>query len=713
MAIHDFGEKIGGAKKDLWKLRGMNVSDLLEMNDAEKLKLITKDNVWQKPDYAELVANGLPIKVAYFIKTVRDSLGAKPALTNRDNTPEAISDKQEKYIQFVGYVRDAVLSCKTVEDVLGLGNRKWLVDNGYIEGGKSYYVRPTAKAGDVITNKFLRAFCVTNYDISKYDREIARKQFLYTEEQKILSKYEFFKYVNAVWETDYRGEITFKLGGNYFYPKGEHADKESWEEGSYILSNARHAILGRNFESLDAAKQFALAKESGQEVEKPKKKGKTRFVPAQLAHIRRIGDDIRRGRSMTGQDFLNAFEFKGGEFGNWMSEKDRQASLNLGYEALYDLAKTLQIGLKDVSLGQALSIAFGARGSGNAMAHYEPMREVINLTKMKGAGSLAHEWAHALDDIVGKRLGVNGFMTGNLHDKRVPESLKKLIDVMKYKEISDEAATLRRKKELDVFVGNVRRYVDGFFSSHKMSPEQIAYKNELIDSYLNNSVNCGDTFFKCVTTGEGNIDIDALSEFSKEVFGHVITKGDRVQLAHYQNNIRYKLENLDRPQKVKTEFYDNSISFDKAHSKTDHGYWQSNEEMFARAFACYVADKVDGRSDYLCGHSDMAVTTVEGAQKGEYVTIKAFPVGEERKLINHCFDDFFKELKELNLLHHKDDYGVEMRRERKEPVWDRLPETEEEAYPVTLLDLLDDAYRRSAETVKEGQVLNKEKTFGE
>ena len=36
-AHEDFGEKIGGAKKDLWKDRGLYVDDLDAMNDREML----------------------------------------------------------------------------------------------------------------------------------------------------------------------------------------------------------------------------------------------------------------------------------------------------------------------------------------------------------------------------------------------------------------------------------------------------------------------------------------------------------------------------------------------------------------------------------------------------------------------------------------------------------------------------------------------------
>lgn len=716
MAIQDFGEKIGGAKKDLWKERGMILSDLSEMNDAEKLKFIKKDAVWQKPDYAALVAEGLPIRVAWFVKTVRDSLGAKPAISSYDRTPEEIQEKQERFIEFVGAIRDAVMACKTEADVLALGKRDWLADNGFVEGGNSYYVRPTDAAGGMISNKFLRAFIVSARDLSRYDREIAKKQFLYSDEQKTLSKYEFFKYVNAEWGTDYRGVTTFKLGGNYFYPKGEFAEKDSWQDGTYVLSNVRHDILGRNFESLEAAQQFVLDKESGKESSpQQKKKGKTRFTPPQLQHILRKGDDVRHGRAVSGQDYLDVFGFKGGEFGNWMSEMDRQVSLNLGYEALFDLAKALQVELKDIALAHELSIAFGARGSGSALAHYEPLREVINLTKMRGAGSLAHEWGHALDDIIGKRLGLPEFMSENVTHKNVPQSFKKLMDAMKFTVVDDATAKAERLQDIELYQNRLRSSINRQFPISRMTEEQIARKDALIQRYFDNAISCGKSYFGYVNSGSGNVDIDALSEYRKEIVGRVIPKEERVLLAQYQYSLCGRLERLDKPQKVRSQFYENSVLFDKQFSKTDHGYWASNVELFARAFACYVHDKVDGRSDYLCGHSEACIIPVLNQRTNEYETLAAIPQGEERERINACFDEMIQELKEMGLFHHKEDFTNEVDRFKPpmqsvipdgiKSVWDdenfelRSPEGRPgDEHQMSFLDLLDNAFERSKTT---------------
>tara|TARA_R110002051_G_scaffold28421_1_gene67568 strand:- start:6085 stop:16080 length:9996 start_codon:yes stop_codon:yes gene_type:complete len=115
----------------------------------------------------------------------------------------------------------------------------------------------------------------------------------------------------------------------------------------------------------------------------------------------RIGPDHRGGQDVTTEQFMEAFGLRGGQFGNWVKQgantKERQGMLNDAYDAFMDLANLLNIPSEAIGLGGKLGMSFGARGKGAAMAHYEPSQVVINLTKTKGAGTLAHEWFHALD----------------------------------------------------------------------------------------------------------------------------------------------------------------------------------------------------------------------------------------------------------------------------------------------------------------------------
>ena len=117
----------------------------------------------------------------------------------------------------------------------------------------------------------------------------------------------------------------------------------------------------------------------------------------------RVGEDYRKGEDITAEQFREQFGFRGVQFGNWTNQKDRQAALNNAFDSFMDLAKILGISPKAVSLNGELGIAFGARGGGGAKAHYEREEVVINLTKTMGAGSLAHEWWHALDNYFAHR----------------------------------------------------------------------------------------------------------------------------------------------------------------------------------------------------------------------------------------------------------------------------------------------------------------------
>ncbi len=122
----------------------------------------------------------------------------------------------------------------------------------------------------------------------------------------------------------------------------------------------------------------------------------------------RTGEDWRKGADVSAEQLMEQFGFRGVQFGNWANQRDRQAAVNGAFDALMDLAQILGVSPRALSLNGELGLAFGARGGGSAAAHYEPGEVVINLTKTQGAGSLAHEWWHALDNYFARHGNVKG-----------------------------------------------------------------------------------------------------------------------------------------------------------------------------------------------------------------------------------------------------------------------------------------------------------------
>lgn len=119
----------------------------------------------------------------------------------------------------------------------------------------------------------------------------------------------------------------------------------------------------------------------------------------------RVGVDVLGGGDIGTEELMDTFRLRGVQFGASLSTREKQAWINESFCALHDLARV--IGFKPAWLGMgnasrdALALAFGARGQGGAMAHYEPSLQVFNLSRLRGAGSLAHEWGHGLDHYLG------------------------------------------------------------------------------------------------------------------------------------------------------------------------------------------------------------------------------------------------------------------------------------------------------------------------
>lgn len=383
--IEDFGEHIGGAKKEIWRLRNMLVSDLDDIELKEYLDVVTKDNIWKAPDYVEM-CNTRPVEVAYFIRHVREKLKPKT---------EVVGDGQdrrraENYIKFVENVRNLCETLRTTDDCKNLAhNIKQLYKNSSGTWTSEVYYTPGME------NKFFK-------DISTDLRHLF-----------VEARVQGFPH-------DFRGAYK----GVKIRQRGE-----KW----FILLNTtnydlRHKFMDKSFDSLDDAISFCRSDgiDILDESKTTKKVSKLfKVVRPQLERIERKGPNLAPvlekhygHQSMTGELLMQTFKFRGGEFGNWNTQDDRLAYLHYAFDAFMDLAYVLEYSVNNIGLRPsvshklgAIAIAFGSRGSGTALAHYEPARRVINLTKMKGAGSLAHEFGHAFDDTLGIACGLSGLST--------------------------------------------------------------------------------------------------------------------------------------------------------------------------------------------------------------------------------------------------------------------------------------------------------------
>lgn len=177
------------------------------------------------------------------------------------------------------------------------------------------------------------------------------------------------------------------------------------------------------------------------------KESKNRNYTTERKSRERVGKDWRNGKDATPDMFVDmdgkksVFGFRAVEFGNYVTNKERQQFLNDIYDALMDMSDVLGVSPRALSLGGQLAIAVGARGKSSASGHYEPEKNVINLTKTSGYGVLAHEWMHAFDryfsnyDPSAIYVGGVRYATGTEYKddtrQEVKDAFAALMDVMK------------------------------------------------------------------------------------------------------------------------------------------------------------------------------------------------------------------------------------------------------------------------------------------
>lgn len=615
----DFGEHIGGARKELWSAGGINLEDLLDMNDAEKAKFVKKDNIWKKPGYEQMVEAGVPKVVAYAIKEVRNAIPAKPYVSYfEQDDPEKVKYRMECYVKFVTMIRDTMSGVSSEEEFM---EKQQVVYNQIVDPERStrYSISSKTEYTGLFQTKLLRAIRCNHQTFCNYIHYMEMEQFAVKKEDK----------VPAGWKIE-------KYSPDGFYSRS----RVGCIRDTYIVSKG-YSVIEKNIPTYEEA--LCKCQEYAKQL-RAKKPRKASATPKQLKRVERTGlPDVRNGRDIVGEDFLKDFGIRGGEFGNWMSEKDAQASLNMAYEAFCDFADVLGIPLSSVSFCGRLAIAFGARGQGSAVAHYDPLREVINITKMKGAGSLGHEMFHALDDIVAKKLGLKKMMTESFEKEKIPESVRNVISAMQYRKATKEEIEAEKAKKIGNTEKLLQKCIDSVFPADGLTDAQVKKRAELVrDIFADKEEHL------ISIDGTATAAIEALSSYKKEVTGRVINKESRKDLFwtwyRYERAVTASYNDMQ----MLSEYHKESKKMDDCTAKDKFGYWSSTVEMFARAGACYLTDMLKAKgakSDYLSGHSESCV----GMDKN-LNPVYAMPRGEERKAINAAIHDMIEDLKAKELI---------------------------------------------------------------
>ena len=279
-----------------------------------------------------------------------------------------------------------------------------------------------------------------------------------------------------------------------------------------------------------------------------------------------------------------------------MNDQDAGSHIQHAYGALADLADLVGIEPSQIAHGKKLAIAFGARGSGRASAHYEPDRAVINLTHTRGGGSLAHEWAHFMDHVMsGGTFAVEGMrrrMAAASHGETAaqvhPDVQRAFADVMRV--IKTPSAELR---------------------------EELQNRTNQAYSEVEHARN-----------------LDAMAPRGTEE--HAARRKEWQEASD-----RYKEA---RKQQTK---HRGSSKF-ATHAELLGDYWVRPHEMFARAFESWAEDKLEAakrKNTYLVVDTQRLYNVTRKTRDGGTAHgLEPYPQGAERKVINGAIDRLVESL---------------------------------------------------------------------
>lgn len=649
----------------------------IETNPREAKELITKSNLFGDVSWGNLREQGMQSAAGFLIDRVYASVGTEPA----EDSPQARKD----YAFGLQTIRERLERCKSVDDVVKIVDEMRDESRGSMlsDEDADRYQALSAQAIDKLNErhilndakdvayKVMRSarndLYAAEYDINKRERrkwKVPPEMVVALEVAKVRSE-SAEKAWESVWGES-KGKLDQLENDIGVFQREMHEIREraitrnaaenpltrawnvlgarfnsvlNFRSSTFIYGNKRisgseafrsHVVSAKN----DKIKDWAWAEKEGGTKVKQERKESVRFQLKVADKFDRVGG--RKIKPESTVDLKDRFNLREVQSGNWVLRDPISAKFHVEHtaEAFADLADIIGVPDRDVSMNGRLAMAFGARGAGAkgwkdsaAMAHYEPVHRIINLTKMGGGGALGHEWAHALDNMI--KEAVTG-ETGKKDD------------------FASEDPTLLPSGELrDAFMAIRSAMLDG----NEKAPEKLTYSDSdirLADHNINR-MSVGGIAKLIKEAGNAEKAVQAVDDYYG---GRVLSKKSlkikndwrRIAVAYHDR----KPGGAD----VWVKAGPGMSRFAIGARELDAGgtrYWESTHEMFARAFQSYIEDALASKgqkNDYLSVYAD----NKHHFDKMLGIQWRPYPEGIERERINIAMERLLAAVRKHDVL---------------------------------------------------------------
>jgi hypothetical protein len=663
--LPDFGEKIGGARKDAWSGQ-LRLADWELLSDSDLAKVARKERIWPSWEFARLLTQ------------VSDEMhGFRLARFRRAIEPQArlfrgmsFRDSCRLYFETLQYVKGWATTFRRPQDWLEAVER--LMD-GYC------IVPKDAKAlgaweGTAEDSKLCEAPCpngVLDFEEllplvlgekalsqlkRKWGKTARRERIAPRSIEQILSE------LRTQIDTKDKGFLLLVLTGQLC------PTQQVWDESPRLYRKIE--ATQRAFRPLPHAERQILSSWLG--YVKPMRLSAERPL---IASPRRSGLPPRYARRPDPDQIMSDLGIRGGEFGNWVSGRERPSVMARVYSAFLDLAEVLEIDASMIGLGGRLSVGFGSRGRGGRkapLAHFEPWSWSIALTRKNSNGTLCHEWAHGLDLWLGARSLPPDIPAGRIHGAMLSWRIfKKVRDMFAHRPWPEDLydpshwAPFNLPFEVVrpiVFIAEflyarpitpdeatrIRTAVEKQFHYHMehvgpMVAEVLAHpfpigkirpyspiREDQVSEILRAAVEISDVSSHSIEA------IARMAAIVKNVTGHLPCK-------RFLDDQLAWIELVELVRKVESSLHDGTGSFRVEHPwfkllRSAGAYWAKPEEIFARTVEAYVFQCLENRE----GQNQFLVS--------DFCKLPVYPNFQRQPEIRDAIQEFFDAIKTTGLL---------------------------------------------------------------